>query len=116
MAVARINEVEEELFFEEILSIDNRRTRPKVPFGQLVAQNILKVGSEIISKDKKHRATICGGGRIRCGEFEGSIHKVAAKIEERTSMNGWDYWFVDGLSFESIDKLRVDFIEQGLNP
>ena len=115
LAVARINDVQPELFFEEIPSIDNRRTRPKVPFGQLVAQNILKVGSEIVSKDKKHRATICGGGRIRCGEFEGSIHKVSAKIEERTSMNGWDYWFVDGPNFESIDKLRVDFIEQGLN-
>ena len=113
LAKNRIDAVIPDLFLDPIPSIDNRRTRPKVPFAQLVSQEILKVGSELVTKDRGYRAVICGGGRIRCGAIEGSIHKVAAKLENRTSMNGWDYWYVEYPELESIDKLRIKVIESG---
>ena len=46
-------------------------------------------------------------------DFEGSIHKIAAKIMGAESYNGWTYWHcnING-STVVIDSLRQKFISE----
>ena len=46
-------------------------------------------------------------GSIKHQEFEGSIHKIAAKIIGTESCNGWTYWhYQSGNLLKPIDELR----------
>ena len=52
-------------------------------------------------------------GSIKHQNYEGSIHKIAAKIIGAESCNGWTYWhyIMDGNMFP-IDNLRQKFISK----
>ena len=88
-------------------TLENNKSKPRVPFGSLVELGIIKPGTNIFDQNKKINAKIMADGSIKHSCGEGSIHKVAAKILGTESCNGWTYWYYQsGNSLKSIDELR----------
>ena len=94
-------------------TIENNKSRPRIPFGSLVELGIIKPGTSLFDLKKKVNAKIMADGSIKYKDTEGSIHKVAAKIMGAESYNGWTYWHynLDG-SNVLIDSLRQKFISK----
>ena len=96
-------------------TLENNKSKPRVPFGSLVELGIIKPGTNIFSQNKKINAKIMVDGSIRHKESSGSIHKVAAKIMGTESYNGWTYWYCDvGGSIVPIDNLRQKFLSKNI--
>ena len=94
-------------------TIENNKSKPRVPFGSLVELGILKPGTSLFDAKKKVNAKIMADGSIKYKKSEGSIHKVAAKIMGIESCNGWTYWHCDlNGSAVLIDSLRQKFIAE----
>jgi site-specific DNA-methyltransferase (adenine-specific)/modification methylase len=94
-------------------TLENNKSKPRVPFGSLVELGILKPGTTLFDPKKKINAKIMADGSIKYKESEGSIHKVAAKIMGAESFNGWTYWHCDiNGSTVVIDSLRQEFISK----
>ena len=97
-------------------TIENNKSKPRVAFGSLVELGILKPGTILWDFKKEINAKIMVDGSIKYKESEGSIHKVAAKIMGTESCNGWTYWhYYDGKSTVLIDNLRQRFISKNLS-
>lgn len=94
-------------------TVQNNKSKPRIPFGSLVELGILKPGTTLFDPKKKINAKIMVDGSIKYKESEGSIHKVAAKIMGTESWNGWTYWHcnING-STVVIDSLRQKFISE----
>ena len=94
-------------------TIKNNKSKPRIPFGSLVELGIVKPGMNIFDQKKKINAKIMADGSIKYHNFEGSIHKMAAKIIGAESCNGWTYWHcnVDGTTVP-IDNLRQRLISR----
>ncbi len=107
----RLSAIVPSLFMEPLRQISDRRTRPKVPFGQLVSQGLIPVGSVIFGGSHSREAVVLQGGKVRGEEIEGSIHKVAAALEGRESANGWDYWFLDSARTRGINDVREEYLK-----
>ena len=94
-------------------TIENNKSKPRIPFGSLVELGLLKPGTSLFDAKKKINANIMADGSIKYKEAEGSIHKVAAKIMGTDSYNGWTYWHYDlNGSTVLIDSLRQKFISE----
>ena len=94
-------------------TIENSKSKPRIPFGSLVELGLLKPGTSLFDAKKKVNAKIMADGSIKYKEAEGSIHKVAAKIMGTDSYNGWTYWHYDlNGSTVLIDSLRQKFISE----
>ena len=92
-------------------TIENNKSKPRIPFGSLVELGIIKPGTTLMDSKKKINAKIMADGSIKYKESEGSIHKVAAKIMGTESCNGWTYWHYNlNGSIVLIDSLRQKFI------
>ncbi len=82
----------------------------KVPFGNLIASNYIRIGEALYSADKKHKAIVQADSSLVFGDMAGSIHKISANILEKKANNGWDYWYVDrDGELLSIDRLREEY-------
>ena len=92
-------------------SLENNKSKPRIPFGSLVELGIIKPGTNIFDQKKKINAKIMVDGSIKHKESAGSIHKIAAKIMGTESYNGWTYWYcnVNGSTIP-IDNLRQRFL------
>ena len=96
-------------------TIENNKSKPRIPFGSLVELGILKPGSVLFDPKNKFNAKIMVDGSIRHKESSGSIHKVAAKIMGTESYNGWTYWhYKVGNSAVLIDNLRQRFLNKNV--
>ena len=92
-------------------TLQNGRSKPRIPFGSLVELGIIKPGTTIFDNKKKISAKIMADGSIKHAQTEGSIHKVAATILGAESCNGWTFWHYKlGNSFVPIDNLRQKFL------
>ena len=94
-------------------TIENNKSKPRIPFGSLVELGIIKPGASLFDPKKKINAKIMADGSIKYKDSEGSIHKIAAKIMGTESCNGWTYWHyeING-STVLIDSLRQKFISE----
>ncbi len=94
-------------------TLENNKSKPRIPFGSLVELGILKPGTTLFDPKKRISAKIMVDGSIRYKQSEGSIHKIAAKILGAESCNGWTYWHcnVNGTAVV-IDSLRQKFISR----
>ena len=70
-------------------TIENNKSKPRIPFGSLVEMGIIKPGAILFDQKKKFNAKIMVDGSLKHKNSEGSIHKVAAKIMGTESYNGW---------------------------
>ena len=96
-------------------TIENNKSKPRIPFGSLVELGILKPGSVLFDPKNKFNAKIMVDGSIKHKESSGSIHKVAAKIMGTESYNGWTYWhYKVGNSAVLIDNLRQKFLNKNV--
>jgi site-specific DNA-methyltransferase (adenine-specific)/modification methylase len=92
-------------------TLQNNRSKPRIPFGSLVELGIIKPGTIIFDNKKKISAKIMADGSIKHEQTEGSIHKVAATILGAESCNGWTYWHCKiGSNIVPIDNLRQKFL------
>ena len=92
---------------EYLDTIQNNKSKPRIPFGTLIELGVIKPGTEIYDQKKKNYAKVMIDGSIKSKHNEGSIHKVAAKILGSESCNGWTYWhYQSGDSLKPIDELR----------
>jgi DNA modification methylase len=100
---------------EDTLLYQIERPKPKVPFGNLIKEDYIKVGEIIVDKLGNNKAKINADGTISNGEV-GSIHSVSAKILGKESNNGWDYWYVirEG-KLKSINDLRFQYAKKFLD-
>ena len=94
-----------------VFNLVSKRDQPRIPFGTLVEQGYLKVGTTLVDLRKKHKATVTADGNLRAqsdyGHHHGSIHKVGAELQGRPSCNGWTYWHVQkGQKVIPIDEYR----------
>ena len=96
-------------------TIENNKSKPRIPFGSLVEMGIIKPGAVLFDQKKKFNAKIMVDGSLKHKNSEGSIHKVAAKIMGTESYNGWTYWYcnVNG-STVPIDNLRQRFLSKNM--
>jgi len=104
--IADINTLETNL----ITSIPKREL-PRVPFGSLVENGMLKPGTVLTDAKNRHKAKVHSDGSIiaqnRIDQARGSIHKVGAAVQGAPSCNGWTFWhYMDGKKQFPIDNLR----------
>ena len=94
-------------------TLQNNRSKPRIPFGSLVELGIIKPGTTIFDNKQKISAKIMADGSIKHAQTEGSIHKVAATILGAESCNGWTYWhYRIGSEIVPIDNLRQKFVQK----
>ncbi len=79
----------------------------KVPFGSLIEKGKIKIGERIYSKDKKCYGDVMADGSIKNTIGVGSIHSLSAKILNKESNNGWNFWFLE--NGKSINDLREEY-------
>jgi len=92
---------------EYLDTVQNNKSKPRIPFGSLIELGVIKPGIEIYDRKKEIYAKVMVDGSIKYKQNEGSIHKVAAQILGSESCNGWTYWYYQsGNSLKSIDDLR----------
>ncbi len=90
----------------EISRLEKDKKPQKILFKQLVKKGALLAGDFLYTPNKK-RAKILPDGRLKAGRLTGSIHQLAAILQNKTVANGWDYWLIKTeKGFESIDILR----------
>ncbi len=94
-------------------TLQNGRSKPRIPFGSLVELGIIKPGTTIFDNKKRINAKIMVDGSIKYANTEGSIHKVAATILGAESCNGWTYWYYQsGKQMRSINDLRQNLVSK----
>ncbi|WP_430385792.1 site-specific DNA-methyltransferase [Blastomonas fulva] len=92
-------------------TMQSPKSQPRVAFGTLVETGYIQVGTVIMDKARRHRATVRADGSLLTGDHTGSIHKVGASLQNAPSCNGWTYWHIetkDGL--KPLDSLRQTYL------
>jgi len=93
LARKRIAEVEP-VTEAELLSIQSKRTEPRVPFGTLVERGLISAGEILCDANRRWTARVRPDGTVISDEMKGSIHQVGASVQGAPSCNGWSFWYV----------------------
>ncbi len=72
-----------------------RREEPRIPFGWLVEQGLLKPGELLFDPARRWTAKVRADGTLIAAEHKGSIHQVAAAVQGAPACNGWTFWMVE---------------------
>ncbi len=96
---------------QNLITNQQKRELPRVPFGSLVERGLIKPGAVLTDAQKRHKATVHADGSImiqnHISKARGSIHKVGAAAQDAPSCNGWTFWhYKDGRKNLPIDHLR----------
>jgi modification methylase len=110
VAQKRLKEIQSPLDPSIIESV-SKREQPRIPFGTLVENGMLKPGTVLTDSSRRHSAKIHADGTIiaqnRIEGLRGSIHKVGAALQNAPSCNGWTFWhYNDNGKSLPIDNLR----------
>lgn len=85
----------------------SKRAEPRIPFGALLENNLIKVGDILQDKKRKIKAKVRLDGSLLYKEKTASIHRMGAIMQEKQTCNGWTFWYIDkGNGFMAIDELR----------
>ncbi len=107
-AAERINNISE----NDNIETTQKKKNIRIPFGNLIEYGILKPGDTLTDANHKYKAKILADGSIKSNNIHGSIHQVAAKLQNFPSCNGWKFWFTNKKNSQIIDEIRQDFIKQ----
>ncbi|MFH1158242.1 MAG: site-specific DNA-methyltransferase [Pseudomonadota bacterium] len=81
---------------ESLLKGIEKRSEPRVPFGQVVEQGMLTPGTVLFDHSRRFTARVRADGNLiahnHAGDHRGSIHKVGAALQGLPSCNGWTFW------------------------
>jgi len=109
-AKKRIENIEE--LDSDLLKLKVEEKKPKVPFGNLIESNYIKVGEYLYDK-LDNKAKVLANASIEYNSEVGSIHKISAKILNKSSNNGWKYWYVKrDKKLILIDELRDLYLKE----
>ena len=87
--------------------MQGKRAAPRIPFGRLLENDLLKPGAVLTDKKGKHFAMVRADGSLVSGPHTGSIHKVGALVQGLDACNGWTYWYFEKDGERApIDELR----------
>ncbi|MBN2149156.1 MAG: site-specific DNA-methyltransferase [Anaerolineales bacterium] len=114
LAQDRINAIPNEPLNEDLYVFQTKRNRPRVSFGTLLENGLLKAGQILYYGHTGKTATILSNGSIRFGPQTGSIHQIARMIQE-APCNGWEQWYYkDEISGQllAINTLREKYLSQ----
>jgi modification methylase len=75
-----------------VLMTPEKRTAPRVPFGNVVERGLLRAGDKLFDIRKRVTARVNADGSIAIKGMRGSIHQVGANVQNAPSCNGWTYW------------------------
>ncbi len=118
VARQRIDAIQPEAYAEKIFSFPGKRDRPRIPFGRLLEQGLLRPGQKLyLGRKGNVTATVLANGKLQYGNMLGSIHQVAKAINGAPS-NGWEHWYYsDPVTGKRrvLDTLR-EIIRQSYNP
>jgi DNA modification methylase len=90
----------------EALTLPERRSQARVPFGALLENGLLTAGQKLYFAKGKREAVVLSNGHIKCGKLTGSIHAVAKELT-KTPSNGWDAWmYKENGQLKAINELR----------
>jgi modification methylase len=113
IAQERINAIQTELFVEGVYLFVTKRDRPRVPFGALLENGLIKPGQTLyLGKAGNITATVLANGSIKYNDITGSIHQVGREIQ-KAPCNGWEHWYyVDENTGERLilDTLREKYL------
>jgi modification methylase len=90
-------------------SQDDRRRKPRLPFGRLLEEGLLVAGESLFfDADRKRSAVVLSDGALQAGPVMGSIHMVGRHFAGGSPCNGWEHWFFETQAGElrPIDDLR----------
>ena len=86
-----------------------KRSLPRVPFGTLIENGMIKPGTILFGPGKRHLAKVRADGTVISAESKGSIHQVGASVQNAPSCNGWTFWNIEvNDNLVSIDNLRAE--------
>lgn len=97
---------------DDLKTTPSKRAAPRVPFGSVVEQGLLRPGKPLFTKNKKHKAYIRADGSVVVEDkdgtkIQGSIHKMGAHVQQAEACNGWTFWHYEEKSgLKPIDFLR----------
>ena len=87
-----------------------RETPPprRVPMLEILRRDLVRPGQKLYPLRGEGAAEVLQSGAIRCDGHEGSIHSVAAKIQNLSACNGWMFWRIkEGRRLVLLDRLRA---------
>jgi site-specific DNA-methyltransferase (adenine-specific) len=109
LARQRMGDFKADLLVEDVFENQERRSQPRIPFGNLLEGGLLLPGQTLyFGPTSDTKAIILADGHIRANGFSGSIHQVGRMLLN-APCNGWEHWYYfDDLTGErqSIDTLR----------
>ncbi len=86
----------------------SKRAEPRIPFGTIVADGLLRPGDRLYDQRRRYAAKIRADGTIITGDAKGSIHQVGAHVQGAPSCNGWTFWHFEAEgTLVPIDVLRA---------
>jgi modification methylase len=77
------------------IAITSKRDEPRIPFGTLVEQGLLRPGEVLFDPTRRWTAKVRADGTLISAEHKGSIHQVAAAVQGAPACNGWTFWMVE---------------------
>ena len=75
------------------LNFKENKEQIRIPFGQLIEFNLIKPGEILYDLNKRWNAKVKIDGSLISENFKGSIHTLAAKLQNLPSCNGWTFWY-----------------------
>jgi len=109
VAQTRIDAIQADALSDEFYAFPSKRDRPRIPFGTLLENGLLKPGQKLyFGKTGETTARVLANGMIKHNGTTGSIHQVGKEIQN-APCNGWEHWYyIDENTGEraAIDKLR----------
>lgn len=109
LARERIAAIEPPNYKRQIFTFPGKREAPRVPFGALLEQGYLEPGQVLyFGSDHEVAATVLANGKLKLGEFIGSIHQLGRRLRD-APCNGWEHWYYydeRAGKYQVIDMLR----------
>jgi len=116
IARKRINTIAELNLPDDVLITENKRTAPKVKFGELLAAGYFQIGETLQDKKGGVQAVVLADGRLEYDSQRGSIHQLGAVAQNAAACNGWDYWYVlRANKWILIDDVRQNYLRDNKN-
>ena len=113
IAKARIEAVENAPSDVTVLTTPSKRSQPKVPFGTVIEEGLLRAGDQLFDIRKRIVARVNADGSISSKDERGSIHKIGAHVQNAQACNGWTFWHFESKGkIQPIDALRDNIRRQ----
>ena len=110
MAQKRIDSLKLGHYQAELYLFPGKRDLPRVPFGALLENGLLKPGQPLyFGREGNKVATVLANGHLSYNGFVGSIHQVG-KALQNGPCNGWEEWYY--LDPETGERLAIDRLRE----